>query len=120
MRSWDAIVGTLCPGSAVKHGGEVKYHAGGKHLLRVLRGDAVLDPIVDLLIRGVADFSPVALGTGLVPSATEDAGTIFHWEAPRLPDVPEEMLAGSRYVETGRRRGEASLHMASERRRGSR
>jgi hypothetical protein len=103
---------------SVKHGGEVKHHAGGRHLL--LGVDAVLDPIVDLLICGAADLSPVALGTGLLPFATEDAGRISQWEAPRLPEVTEEMLACSRYVETRRRRREASLPMASKRRRGRR
>jgi len=126
-RSWDALMGSDCGMQSweycaqilsVKHGGEVKHHAGGRHL--PLGVDAVLDPIVDLLICGAADLSPVALGTGLLPFATEDAGRISQWEAPRLPDVPEEMLACSRYVETRRRRREASLPMASKRRRGRR
>jgi hypothetical protein len=104
MQSWEYCAQSL----SVKHGGEANNHAGGEHLL--LGGDAVLDPIVDLLIRATADFSTVALGTGLLPFATQDAGTIFHWEAPRLPDVKEEMLAGFRNVETGRRRGGEPAH----------
>ena len=53
MQSWEYCAQIL----SVKHGGEAKYHAGGRHLL--LGVDAVLDPIVDLLIRGAAVLSPV-------------------------------------------------------------
>ena len=63
MQSWEYCAQAL----AVKHGGEANNHAGGEHLL--LGGDAVLDPIADLLIRGTADFSTVTLGTGLFPFA---------------------------------------------------
>ena len=76
-RSWDALMGCdrgmqsweYCAQIlSVKHGGEAYYLAGGRHLL--LGMDAVLDPIVDLLICGAADFGPVTLGTGLLPLAT--------------------------------------------------
>ena len=73
-----------------------------KHLL--LRGDGVLDPIVDLQVRGAAVFSTVALGTGLLPLSAEDAGVTVHREAPLFLEAAEEMLAGSRDAEAGRRR----------------
>lgn len=61
----DAIVGCA---QGCDRGRQSWEPAVGRHLL--LDVDAVFDPIVDLMICGVADLSPVTLGTGLLAFAT--------------------------------------------------